>query len=65
MPPMSSTPYTMDFENCDCLGSRNNSIWSSYERIGNDPVVFVNEFMARMKMASLKKLWKKIKKERG
>jgi len=42
MPPMSSTPYTC--------------IWSSYERIGNDPVVFVNEFMARMKMGKLKKI---------
>jgi len=61
---MSSTPYTMDLENCNCLSSRNNCIWSSYERIGNGPIVCVDEFMARMKMPSLKKLWKKIKKEK-
>ncbi|RHN58631.1 hypothetical protein MtrunA17_Chr4g0004441 [Medicago truncatula] len=64
MPPLSSTPYTMDLENCNCLGSRNNCIWSTYERIGNDPIVCVNEFMARMKISSLKNLWKKIKKEK-
>jgi len=64
MPSMSSTPYTMELENCNCLSSRNNCIWSSYERIGNDPIVCVNEFMARMKITSLKKLWKKIKKEK-
>jgi len=64
MPPMSSTSYTMDLDNCNCLGSRNKSIWSSYDRIGNDPIECVNELMARMKIASLKKLWKKIKKEK-
>jgi hypothetical protein len=64
MLPNSSTLYTMDLENCDCLGLRNKSIWSSYERIGNDPIECVNELMARMKITSLKKLWKKIKKEK-
>ncbi|RHN58630.1 hypothetical protein MtrunA17_Chr4g0004431 [Medicago truncatula] len=59
---MSSTLYTMELENCNCLSSRNNCIWSSYERIGNDPIVCANEFMARIKISSLKKLWKKIKK---
>ncbi|CAL5210687.1 unnamed protein product [Lathyrus oleraceus] len=53
----------MDLENCDCLGSRNNCIWSSYERIGNDPIVCVNEFMSKIKIAKLKTLWRKIKRE--
>ncbi|XP_050898047.1 uncharacterized protein LOC127104954 [Lathyrus oleraceus] len=53
----------MDLENCDCLGSRNNCIWSSYERIGNDPIVCVNEFMSKIKITRLKTLWRKIKRE--
>ncbi|XP_058732552.1 uncharacterized protein LOC131604076 [Vicia villosa] len=53
----------MDVENCDCLGSRNNCIWSSYERIGNDPIVCVNEFMSKIKIGKLKILWRKIKRQ--
>ncbi|CAK8574726.1 unnamed protein product [Lathyrus sativus] len=53
----------MDLENCNCLGSRNNCIWSSYERIGSDPIACVNEFMSKIKIARLKTLWKKIKRE--
>ncbi|CAL5210682.1 unnamed protein product [Lathyrus oleraceus] len=53
----------MDLENCNCLSSRNNCIWSSYERIGNDPIVCVNEFMSKIKIAKLKTLWRKIKRE--
>ncbi|CAL5210684.1 unnamed protein product [Lathyrus oleraceus] len=53
----------MDLENCDCLGSRNNCIWSSYERIGSDPIVCVNEFMSKIKIPRLKTLWRKIKRE--
>ncbi|KAJ1429079.1 hypothetical protein SESBI_08431 [Sesbania bispinosa] len=59
-----SALYTMNLENCHCLGTRNNSNWSSYERIGYDPIVCVNEFVTRMKMASWKALWKKIKREK-
>ncbi|CAJ2656158.1 unnamed protein product [Trifolium pratense] len=55
----------MNLENCNCLGStRNNSIFSSYERIGYDPIVYVNELMTRMKITSLKTLWRKIKREK-
>ncbi|CAL5210689.1 unnamed protein product [Lathyrus oleraceus] len=54
----------MDIENCNCLGSRNRNIWSSYERIGHDPIVCVNEFMSKIKIARLKKLWRKIKREK-
>ncbi|CAK8574727.1 unnamed protein product [Lathyrus sativus] len=53
----------MDLENCNCLGSRNNCFWSSYERIGSDPIVCVNEFMSKIKIARLKTLWRKIKRE--
>ncbi|XP_058732551.1 uncharacterized protein LOC131604075 [Vicia villosa] len=53
----------MDVENCNCLGSRNNCIWSNYERIGYDPIVRVNEFMSKIKIARLKTLWRKIKRE--
>jgi hypothetical protein len=54
----------MDLENCNCLCSRNNCIWSSYERIGYDPIVCVNEFMSKLKIKRLKNLWKKIKREK-
>ncbi|KAI5392625.1 hypothetical protein KIW84_077141 [Lathyrus oleraceus] len=54
----------MDVENCNCLGSRNRNIWSSYERIGHDPIVCVNEFMSKIKIARLKTLWRKIKREK-
>ncbi|XP_058732555.1 uncharacterized protein LOC131604080 [Vicia villosa] len=54
----------MDVENCNCLGSRNINLWSSYERIGNDPIICVNKFMSKIKIARLKTLWKKIKRER-
>ncbi|CAL5210691.1 unnamed protein product [Lathyrus oleraceus] len=54
----------MDVENCNCLGSRNINIWSSYERIGHDPIVCVNEFMSKIKIARLKTLWRKIKREK-
>ncbi|CAL5210686.1 unnamed protein product [Lathyrus oleraceus] len=53
----------MDLENCNCLSSRNNCIWSSYERIGNDPIVCFNEFMSKIKISRLKTLWRKIKRE--
>ncbi|CAI8601187.1 unnamed protein product [Vicia faba] len=53
----------MDLENCNCVISRNNCIWSSYERIGHDPIVCVNEFMSKTKIARLKTLWRKIKRE--
>src|SRR3954469_11465531 len=61
-----STPYNniMDVENCNCLGSRNRNIWSSYERIGHDPIVCVNEFMSKINIARLKTLWRKIKREK-
>lgn len=61
---MFSTPYTMSLENYNCLSTRNHSILSSYERLGYDPIVCVNEFMSRMKIASLKTLWRKIKREK-
>ncbi|CAK8574745.1 unnamed protein product [Lathyrus sativus] len=54
----------MEVENCNCLGSRNNNIWSSYERIGHDPIVCVNEFMSKIKIVKLKNLWRKIKREK-
>ncbi|CAK8574743.1 unnamed protein product [Lathyrus sativus] len=54
----------MDIENCNCLGSRNRNIWSSYERIGHDPIVCVNEFMSKIKIARLKTLWRKIKRDK-
>ncbi|CAK8574725.1 unnamed protein product [Lathyrus sativus] len=54
----------MDLENCDCLGSRNNCMWSSYERIGSDPIVCVNEFLRKIKRAMVKTLWRKIKREK-
>ncbi|XP_058732553.1 uncharacterized protein LOC131604077 [Vicia villosa] len=54
----------MVVENCNCLGSRNRNIWSSYERVGHDPIVCVNEFMSKIKIASLKTLWRKIKREK-
>jgi hypothetical protein len=54
----------MNLENINCLSTRNNSIFSSYERIGYDPIVCVNELMTRMKITSLKTLWKKIKREK-
>src|SRR4051812_47354619 len=53
----------MNVENCNCLSSRNYCIWSSYERIGNDPIVCVNEFMSKINIARLKTLWRKIKRE--
>ncbi|CAL5210680.1 unnamed protein product [Lathyrus oleraceus] len=62
--PIFSTPHTMNLENCNCLSTRNNSIWSSYEKIGNDPIVCVNEFMTKMKITSMKRLWRKIKREK-
>ncbi|CAI8601188.1 unnamed protein product [Vicia faba] len=55
----------MNVESCNCLSNRNNSIWSSYEKIGNDPIVCVNEFMTKMKITRLKTLWRKIKRERN
>ncbi|WJX48881.1 hypothetical protein P8452_35385 [Trifolium repens] len=54
----------MNLENINCLSTRNNNIFSSYERIGYDPIVCVNELMTRMKITSLKTLWKKIKREK-
>nr|KYP54211.1 hypothetical protein KK1_000386 [Cajanus cajan] len=55
----------MNLENCHCLSTiRSNSNWSSYERISYDPIVCVNEFVARLKMGSWKTLWRKIKRER-
>jgi len=63
MLPMCSTPYTMNLENCNCLGTINNNIWSSYEKIGHDPIVCVNEFVTRSKMERLKTLWKKINRQ--
>ncbi|XP_058732550.1 uncharacterized protein LOC131604074 [Vicia villosa] len=53
----------MDLENCNCLCSRNISIWSSYERIGYDPIVCVKKFMSKIKIAKLKTLWRKIKRQ--
>ncbi|XP_058732548.1 uncharacterized protein LOC131604071 [Vicia villosa] len=53
----------MDLENCNCLSSSSNCIWSSYERIDYDPIVCVNKFMSTMKIAKLKTLWRKIKRE--
>ncbi|CAK8574730.1 unnamed protein product [Lathyrus sativus] len=55
----------MNLANCNCLSSRNNSIWSSYEKIGNDPIVCVNEFMTKMNITRLKRLWRKIKREKN
>ncbi|WJX48882.1 hypothetical protein P8452_35386 [Trifolium repens] len=40
--------------NCNCLGTINN-MWSNYERIGNEGIVCVNEFVIRMKIRKLKK----------
>ncbi|CAI8601184.1 unnamed protein product [Vicia faba] len=54
----------MDVENCNCLGSRNRNTLSSYERIDHDPIVCVNEFMGKIKIARLKTLWRKIKREK-
>ncbi|CAI8601185.1 unnamed protein product [Vicia faba] len=54
----------MDLEKCNCLGSTNKNIWSSYERVGHDPIVCVNEFMSKIKIARLKTLWRKIKREK-
>ena len=59
--------YTMNLENCHCLStirSNSNLSWSSYERIGYDPIVCVNELVTRLKMGSWKALWRKIKRER-
>ena len=59
--------YTMNLENCHCLSTiRSNSSlsWSSYERIGYDPIVCVNKFVTKLKMGSWKALWRKIKRER-
>ncbi|BAT98523.1 hypothetical protein VIGAN_09218300 [Vigna angularis var. angularis] len=56
--------YTMNLENCHCLSTISNSSWQSYERIGYDPIVCVNEFVTRLKMGSWKALWRKIKRER-
>ncbi|CAJ2656156.1 unnamed protein product [Trifolium pratense] len=54
----------MDLEtNCNCLSTINN-MWSNYERIGNEGIVCVNEFVIRTKIRKLKKWWKKIKRER-
>ncbi|AES86634.2 hypothetical protein MTR_4g012330 [Medicago truncatula] len=55
---MSSTLYTMELENCNCLSSRNNCIWSSYERIGNDPIVCANEFM-KIKKAKKRRIFRR------
>ena len=63
MIPMCSTP-TMNLENCNCLGTRNNNIWSRYEKIGHEPIVCVNEFVTRSKMARLKTLWMKINRQK-
>ncbi|RHN58628.1 hypothetical protein MtrunA17_Chr4g0004411 [Medicago truncatula] len=63
MIPMCSTPYTMNLDNCNCLGTRNN-IWSRYEKIGHEPIVCVNEFVTRTKMTRLKTLWKKINRQK-
>jgi hypothetical protein len=53
----------MDLEtDCNCLGTINN-MWSNYERIGNEGIVCVNEFVIRMKIRKLKKWWRKIKRE--
>ncbi|KAL5072664.1 hypothetical protein RYX36_011648 [Vicia faba] len=45
----------MGLENCNCLGSRNHCIWSSYERISHDS--------SKIMIARLKTLWRKIKRE--
>ncbi|KAE9584587.1 hypothetical protein Lalb_Chr25g0279671 [Lupinus albus] len=55
----------MNLESCHCLGTTNsNTNLPSYERIGYDPIVCVNEVVTRMNMRSLKMLWRKIKRER-
>ncbi|KAH1237925.1 hypothetical protein GmHk_08G022715 [Glycine max] len=57
----------MNLENSHCLStirSNSNLSWSSYERIGYDPIVCVNELVTRLKMGSWKALWRKIKRER-
>ncbi|KAK7294181.1 hypothetical protein RJT34_17066 [Clitoria ternatea] len=56
--------YTMNLENCHCLSTLSNRSWPSYERIGYDPIVCVNEIVTRMKMGSWKTLWRKIKREK-
>ncbi|KAL5072665.1 hypothetical protein RYX36_011649 [Vicia faba] len=53
----------MDLDNCNCLGSRNNCIWSSYEKISHDPILRVNKYMSKIIVARLKTLWRKIKRE--
>ncbi|CAL5210679.1 unnamed protein product [Lathyrus oleraceus] len=55
----------MNLEIRNCLSTRNNSIYTSYERISNDPIVCVNGLVPRsMKITKLKKLWRKIKREK-
>lgn len=54
----------MNLENCHCLGTTNNNSWPSYERIGYDPIVCVNELVTRLKITSLRTLWRKIKREK-
>ncbi|KAK7349174.1 hypothetical protein VNO77_06330 [Canavalia gladiata] len=64
MLPRFSVVCTMNLENCHCLSTISSSSWSSYERIGYDPIVCVNEVVTRLKMASWKTLWRKIKREK-
>ncbi|KAF1869903.1 hypothetical protein Lal_00017480 [Lupinus albus] len=55
----------MNLENLHCLGTSNNSTsWPSYERIGYNPIVCVNKHETRMKIKRLRKLWRKIKREK-
>ncbi|XP_004506927.1 uncharacterized protein [Cicer arietinum] len=54
----------MNLENCHRLSIKNQRTWSKYERLGYDPIVYVNEFVTRMKVTSLKTLWRKIKREK-
>ena len=56
--------YTMNLENCHCLSIRNNCSWPSYERLGYDPIVCVNEFATKLKIACWRTLWRKIKREK-
>ncbi|XP_004506928.1 uncharacterized protein [Cicer arietinum] len=54
----------MNLDNCHRLSIRNKRTWSKYERIGHDPIVYVNQFVTRIKVSSLKTLWRKIKREK-
>ncbi|KAE9616152.1 hypothetical protein Lalb_Chr04g0262701 [Lupinus albus] len=56
----------MNLEILHCLGTTKNSTsWPSYERIGYNPIVCVNnKHETRMKIKRLRKLWRKIKREK-